>query len=116
MDLLWMVIVVLGAIAVLVRFRPRASAGAGPAATKIASGAAVVDVRTPAEYASGHYEGARNIPLNELQARVGELGERDQVLVVYCASGIRSAQAAGILKAAGFTDVTDAGGLRNLPP
>ena len=37
------------------------------------------------------------------------------LVVVYCASGARSAQAASILKAAGFTDVTNAGGLANMP-
>ena len=115
MRLLLLVLAVLGAVALLARFRPRVPAGAGAVAGKLAAGAAVVDVRTPAEYAAGHYDGARNIPLNELRARAGEVGSKDQAVVVYCASGARSAQAAEILKAAGFTNVTDAGGLANLP-
>lgn len=114
MRLLLLVLAVLGVVAVLSRFRPRVPAGAGAVAAKLAADAVVVDVRTPAEYAAGHYEGARNIPLNELRARAGEIGPRDQALVIYCASGARSAQAAEVLKAAGFTNVTDAGGMANL--
>ena len=81
---------------------------------RIKRGATVIDVRTPAEYASGHYESARNIPLQELQHRLAEVGDKQKALVVYCTSGRRSAQADKILTAAGFTDVTNAGGLTNL--
>lgn len=83
---------------------------------KIKQGATVVDVRTPQEYATGHYEGATNIPLQDLQGRLTELGDKQKAIVVYCASGMRSAQAAKVLAAAGFTDVTNAGGLGNLKP
>ena len=79
-----------------------------------AAGATVVDVRTPAEYESGHYKGAQNIPLQELPGRLAEVGDKTNAIVVYCASGMRSARAAKILTAAGFTDVTNAGGLQNL--
>ena len=72
---------------------------------KIKQGATVVDVRTPAEYESGHYKGAKNIPLQELQDRLAELGDKKTVIVGYCASGARSAQAAKILTAAGFSRV-----------
>lgn len=91
--------------------------GGGDAAVakeKIKAGALVLDVRTASEYQGGHYQGAVNIPLNELPGRLGELKEKTRPLVVYCASGMRSARAAEILKTAGFTDVTNAGGLGNL--
>ncbi len=80
----------------------------------IEQGSTVVDVRTPAEYAGGHYAGATNIPLQELPGRLSELGDKTKSVVVYCASGIRSAHAARMLAAAGFTDVTNAGGLSAL--
>lgn len=87
---------------------------AATARTKIAEGATVLDVRTPGEFAAGHYPGARNIPVNELEGRTAEAGDPGRPVVVYCASGMRSAQAAKILAAAGFTDVTNGGGLGNL--
>lgn len=44
----------------------------------------------------------------------GRLSSKKQAIVVYCASGMRSARAAAILTAAGYTNVTNAGGLKNL--
>lgn len=82
---------------------------------KLEAGALVVDVRSKAEYASGHYPGAVNHPVEGLEGSLKKLGAMDRPLVIHCASGARSARAAGILRAAGFTDVTDAGALSNLP-
>lgn len=48
----------------------------------------LLDVREPNEYASGHIEGALNIPLSELRQRSGEL-PRDRSIFVYCAVGQR---------------------------
>lgn len=81
----------------------------------IKAGATVVDVRTPDEYADGHYEGAKNVPVNELQARLSEFGPKDRPVVVYCASGARSAMAAKMLKSLGYAEVFNAGGLDDMP-
>jgi phage shock protein E len=86
-----------------------------PLLAKIQSGAAVIDVRSPDEFADGAYPGARNIPVNSLANRVAEVGPKDKPVVVYCASGSRSAVAQQILKANGFIDVTNAGGLEDMP-
>ena len=117
MNALWIGIVVLGVIVLVAKFCLGAS-GANSAAVneKIRQGATVIDVRTPAEYKSGHYKGATNIPLQELPNRLAEAGDKKKAIVVYCASGMRSAKAAEILAAAGFADVTNAGGLSNLEP
>jgi|SRR5664279_2365738 len=82
---------------------------------KIKSGAKVVDVRSKAEFADGHYPKAANIPLDALQVRLAEFGPKDQCVIVYCASGGRSAMAARMLKAAGYADVINAGGLSDMP-
>jgi phage shock protein E len=82
---------------------------------KIAAGARIVDVRTPAEFQDGAYKAAVNIPLSSLAARLKELEPRDKPIVLYCASGARSGQAARMLKAAGFADVVNAGGLDDMP-
>jgi phage shock protein E len=82
---------------------------------KIAAGARIVDVRTPDEFRDGAYKGAVNIPLSSLAARLKELEPREKPIVLYCASGARSGQAARMLKQAGFADVTNAGGLDDMP-
>ena len=82
---------------------------------KIAAGARVVDVRTPAEFADGAYKGAINIPLSVLPVRMSELEPKDKPIVLYCASGARSGQGARLLKHAGFKDVVNAGGLDDMP-
>ncbi|MGQ9887998.1 MAG: rhodanese-like domain-containing protein [Aggregatilineales bacterium] len=70
----------------------------------------LLDVRTPEEFASGHLDGATNINVQELQSRLSEI-PRDRPVVLYCRSGNRSAQAARMLQAAGFTSVYDLGGI-----
>lgn len=76
----------------------------------MADGALLVDVRSPQEFAAGHIEGARNIPIDTLSARLGELGPpASTTVVVYCQSGGRSTQAARTLRDAGFTSVHNLG-------
>jgi phage shock protein E len=82
---------------------------------KIIGGATIIDVRTSDEYADGHYKGAVNIPVNALPGKLDSLGAKDKPIIVYCASGSRSAVAMTMLKARGFTDVTNAGGLDDMP-
>jgi phage shock protein E len=82
---------------------------------KIAAGARIIDVRTPAEFKDGAYNGAINIPLATLPARMFELEPKDKPVVLYCASGARSGQAARLMKQAGWSDVVNAGGLDDMP-
>ncbi len=77
----------------------------------VKAGAKLIDVRSRAEFQGGHIEGAVNVPVGDLEARVEELGPKDGVYVVYCASGMRSARAKGILKASGRTNVHDLGAM-----
>jgi phage shock protein E len=75
----------------------------------------VIDVRTPAEYASGHVAGAVNIDVEaaDFGDQIAELDHKAPYMV-YCRSGNRSAIAAKQMADAGFTDVADAGGLSDL--
>lgn len=67
----------------------------------------ILDVRDPAEFATGHLREAKNIPLAELAGRVGELDKsKAKTVVVVCQRGPRADKAARQLKAAGFEDVT----------
>ena len=55
----------------------------------VASGAKLIDVRTPAEFMQGALPGALNIPLQSIPGAVAQFGE-DDTLLVYCRSGSRS--------------------------
>lgn len=70
-------------------------------AAALADGAAVVDVREPSEYVSGHVPGARLMPMGQLPSTVHEL-DRDRPVYVICASGNRSSAMADYLVRAGF--------------
>lgn len=76
------------------------------------TGALLVDVRTPAEFAGGHAEAAVNVPLHQLSERLPELSS-ERPVIVYCRSGGRSAKAARMLGQHGHT-VYDARGIANL--
>ncbi len=65
-------------------------------------GAAVIDVREPHEYSSGHVPGAKLIPVNTVYAKREEL-PRDKDLIFVCAVGQRSALACEMAAAAGLT-------------
>ncbi len=82
---------------------------------KIDAGALVVDVRTVAEFQSGHFPGAVNIPVDQVSKRLDEFGDKNKTIIVYCASGGRSGSAKSFLESIGYTDVTNAGGLSNMP-
>lgn len=83
-----------------------------PAAVAVTEQTIIIDVRTPAEYADGHLEGAELLGLNggQFSAALPTL-DPDAQYVVYCRSGNRSAQAVQLMKDAGFTNVTDLGSL-----
>jgi rhodanese-related sulfurtransferase len=89
---------------------PRGGDVNGEGARKLVEdGARIVDVRTPEEFGGGHIPGALNIPVQQLPQRMSELEPKDKAIVVYCHSGNRSGQAAGLLKGAGFSQVHDLG-------
>lgn len=84
----------------------------------IAEGALVIDVRMADEFADGHLPTARNIPHDEVGARVAEIeqaaGGKDRPVVLYCGSGPRASIARATLESAGFTAVVNGGGFRAL--
>jgi rhodanese-related sulfurtransferase len=72
----------------------------------------VVDVRTEEEFEYGAYPDAINIPLDELMTRYKELGNNvSREIVVYCATGARSAYAQQILMNLGYTKAKNGGGI-----
>ena len=76
----------------------------------VSEGAVLVDVRSPGEFASGHIDGALNVPVQELSNRLGEIPEGRPV-ILYCLSGRRSAHAAEVLRKSGRKDIYNLGAM-----
>jgi phage shock protein E len=116
-TILVIVLVVLGIVTVpwlVPRLLGASKMASGLVKQKIDAGAIIIDVRTPEEFRDGAYPGARNLPMSSLGAHLGEI-PKEKSVVLYCASGARSAAAARAMKQAGFTDVINAGGLADMP-
>jgi len=79
----------------------------------VQAGATVLDVRTPEEFAGGSVPGAVNLPVQDLAARLAEV-PKGKPVVVFCRSGGRSASAARLLRAEGWT-VHDVGPISAFP-
>ena len=76
--------------------------------------ALILDVRTAAEYESGHIPNAVNLSNEDIQAgKVDSLKDKSQLIMVYCRSGNRSRQAAQKLAELGYTNVVDFGGIQS---
>lgn len=73
----------------------------------------LVDVRTPAEFASGSVPKAINIPLDSIPKRINEFKNR-QTIVVFCRSGNRSSQAEDILLRSGIQNIINGGSWTNV--
>ena len=80
----------------------------------ISQGALIVDVRTPAEFSSGHFNGAINIPLGDIEKKLSLLDVKYDPIIVYCRTGNRSSKAKRILERHGFTRVVNGGGLNDM--
>jgi rhodanese-related sulfurtransferase len=62
----------------------------------------IIDVRTTGEFLGGHAPGSINIPLPEIYLKTKLIMEMQQPILLCCASGIRSSQAAAFLKSQGI--------------
>lgn len=115
MKTLVFLVVLVALFLLLKRVMSGPSIGALAASAKVkACEAVLIDVREPGEWAGGVAEGALLLPLSDLRGArerwTAELGKnRDKELIVYCASGMRSGMAAGILRKEGYR-AANAGG------
>lgn len=83
---------------------------------RIASGAFLIDVRSPEEYSEKHIPKSVNIPLDVLGDKIlGLVPEKGQEIIVYCASGIRSRKAAELLAKLHYTNIYNLGGINKWP-
>jgi len=76
----------------------------------------LLDVRSPGEYKQKHINGAKLIPVAELNTRVAtELPDKHIPVFVYCQSGTRASRAVKTLREMGYTNVFSIGGIMNWP-
>ena len=74
-----------------------------------------IDVRTPAEYETGHLPGALNINFDVMASKISDItSNKDSEIYLYCKSGRRSGFAKQTLEKLGYKNVTNAGGLKRV--
>ncbi len=81
--------------------------------TKLPANSLVVDVRTPEEFALGHYQASVNIPLNLISDHISDFKLSERPIVVVCRSGMRSSNAVKLLKSNGVS-ATNGGAWKSL--
>lgn len=79
--------------------------------TEVKQGAKLIDVRTPEEFAAGHFAGATNFDSVDIDAGKYPDLPKNSKIYLYCRSGSRATAAKTQLEKAGFTNVTNLGGL-----
>lgn len=68
--------------------------------------AILIDVRSKQEYKEQHFDGALNIPLDEIAKQINQIiKQKEQIIIVYCQYGSRSKKAQNILKKLGYKNV-----------
>lgn len=73
----------------------------------------IIDVRTPAEFQSGHIPKSVNIPVDKVDKIKNILKNMDTPIYVYCLSGSRSSHACNYFSKIGYTNVTNIGAIGN---
>jgi phage shock protein E len=86
----------------------QSSDATGAASAPWDENALILDVRSPGEFASGHVDGAVNLPLDRFVDNYAALApDKAQQIVMYCQSGARSGQAVQFLAQQGYTKVVN---------
>jgi hydroxyacylglutathione hydrolase len=112
-------LLLLGIVSFILSMLTGCGAGASDPAVDVSVGEALlllqnkeailIDVRTPAEYRDGHIPGVANIPLDELEKRIGEV-PKDKKVVLICRTGNRSAEGTKLLRKKGLVNVFNSTG------
>ena len=102
----------LGAIVVNMLFSKKTTLPKAKLEALLNNGAMLLDVRTKGEFANGHANNSKNIPLDELGESLHTL-DKGQIIVVVCASGMRSSKAVSLMKKNGFSTCYNGGSWLN---
>ncbi len=74
--------------------------------------AILIDVRTHAEYVSGHIDGAMHVPLDRVSHDVHRVApDKAAAVILYCRSGARSGHALALMRQMGYHNVHNGGGV-----
>jgi phage shock protein E len=104
-------ILILAIVVILYSIWKRSSQiSTGSAVEHLKNGALLIDVRSPAEFSSGHLPNAINLPLGEIETELPRrVKDKNQVLLLHCQSGMRSGAAKAKLKGLGYTSAFNLG-------
>lgn len=80
----------------------------------VENGAILIDVRSIPEYKSGSIKGAMNIPHEIIGNNLSHLKDKNQAIILFCKSGVRSSMAKAILKKHGYTNLYNGGSINSL--
>lgn len=109
MDWIFIVVTVLLVIAYMF-LRRKGQISEDAAVAHLKEGAVVIDVRSPAEFNTGHLKGAINMPLPQIESLiVNRVKNREKVVLLHCQSGMRSGIAKKKLDALGYTQAYNLG-------
>lgn len=104
------ILIIVVAIALFLTISKAGQISAQDAAAYLKNGALVIDVRSRGEFDSGHLTNAINIPLDQIATAVPErVKDNSQVLLLHCASGMRSGMAQKKLNSLGYTNAFNLG-------
>ena len=102
-------LVLLGLVA-LMRMRRSGQVSLKEGSDLVKQGAMVIDVRTPAEFNSGHLSQAFNMPVDEIASLLPDsVKDKNRVILLHCKTGLRSKKAKSALTNQGYTNVFDMG-------
>lgn len=101
----WIIIVVTLALVIAYMFlRRKGQISEDAAVAHLKEGAVLIDVRSPAEFSTGHLKGAINLPVQQIDTLiVNRVKDREKVVLLHCQSGTRSGVAKKKLDALGYT-------------
>ena len=107
----WTTTLIIAAVVVVIfMIKKSGQISAKDALEKLKNGALVIDVRSAGEFSSGHLPKVINIPLDEIESALPKrVKDKNQVLLLHCASGMRSGMAKGKLKSMGYSNVFNLG-------
>ena len=103
-------LIIAAVVAVIFMMKKSGQISAKDALEKLKNGALVIDVRSPGEFNSGHLPVPINIPLDEIETALPKrVQDKNQMLLLHCASGMRSGMAKSKLKGMGYTNAFNLG-------
>ena len=79
-----------------------------------AKNAIIIDVRTYEEFAGGHIQNSKNIPLQIIESKINDIKKLNKPVIACCRSGNRSGMAKRTLESKGLKNVTNGGSWQNV--